>query len=226
MSRIVSAEADDTTSWHRPLDRRERWGDTASVNKNATLAHVAGTLYPSEARADLLERHPSRRHPSRLQNRVLCKLCRCRQGAVALQSPLEIPVTADEHGTRHAEDQAGHVCILLLHTGGDTLHPGGNTLHPGADTLRSLMGRNVRRRFNCRESKSLQDFVDLSLTQTMPGNRKRTTQHIPILSEQIQGKHKRYAAAEHGVQLSLIHISEPTRLRRISYAVFCLKKKK
>ena len=26
------------------------------------------------------------------------------------------------------------------------------------------------------------------------------------------------------VSLSLIHISEPTRLRRISYAVFCLKK--
>ena len=29
-----------------------------------------------------------------------------------------------------------------------------------------------------------------------------------------------------GAVLSLIHISEPTRLRRISYAVFCLKKKK
>src|SRR5450756_2751921 len=28
------------------------------------------------------------------------------------------------------------------------------------------------------------------------------------------------------VQLSLIHISEPTRLGMISYAVFCLKKKK
>ena len=28
------------------------------------------------------------------------------------------------------------------------------------------------------------------------------------------------------LRLSLIHISEPTRLRRISYAVFCLKKKK
>ena len=27
-------------------------------------------------------------------------------------------------------------------------------------------------------------------------------------------------------KLSLIHISEPTRLRCISYAVFCLKKKK
>src|SRR5660398_296965 len=32
--------------------------------------------------------------------------------------------------------------------------------------------------------------------------------------------------SEPGKGLSLIHISEPTRLRRISYAVFCLKKKK
>src|SRR5660398_102287 len=32
--------------------------------------------------------------------------------------------------------------------------------------------------------------------------------------------------AAKGDLLSLIHISEPTRLRRISYAVFCLKKKK
>src|SRR5450759_2358551 len=30
---------------------------------------------------------------------------------------------------------------------------------------------------------------------------------------------------EHGDRLSLIHISEPTRLGMISYAVFCLKKK-
>ena len=30
-----------------------------------------------------------------------------------------------------------------------------------------------------------------------------------------------FASEEHGV-LSLIHISEPTRLRIISYAVFCL----
>src|SRR5678815_3829043 len=30
----------------------------------------------------------------------------------------------------------------------------------------------------------------------------------------------------HAVDLSLIHISEPTRLLSISYAVFCLKKKK
>ena len=28
-----------------------------------------------------------------------------------------------------------------------------------------------------------------------------------------------------GWMLTLIHISEPTRLRRISYALFCLKKK-
>src|SRR5678815_3629632 len=35
-----------------------------------------------------------------------------------------------------------------------------------------------------------------------------------------------YAAREGCVELSLIHISEPTRLLSISYAVFCLKKKK
>ena len=33
-------------------------------------------------------------------------------------------------------------------------------------------------------------------------------------------------AAEEATLLSLIHISEPTRLGMISYAVFCLKKKK
>src|SRR5665809_157179 len=35
-----------------------------------------------------------------------------------------------------------------------------------------------------------------------------------------------YYESPAGIALSLIHISEPTRLRRISYAVFCLKKKK
>ena len=35
-----------------------------------------------------------------------------------------------------------------------------------------------------------------------------------------------YVAAYLGHVLSLIHISEPTRLGMISYAVFCLKKKK
>ncbi len=42
----------------------------------------------------------------------------------------------------------------------------------------------------------------------------------PICGEYSEGKGK-----DTRVVLSLIHISEPTRLRRISYAVFCLKKK-
>eukprot|EP00658_Telonema_sp_P-2_P068755 TRINITY_DN57724_c0_g1_i1.p1 TRINITY_DN57724_c0_g1~~TRINITY_DN57724_c0_g1_i1.p1 ORF type:complete len:113 (-),score=2.64 TRINITY_DN57724_c0_g1_i1:92-430(-) len=43
-------------------------------------------------------------------------------------------------------------------------------------------------------------------------------------NEQMPHRHKR-APAQH-TDLSLIHISEPTRLLSISYAVFCLKKKK
>ena len=35
-----------------------------------------------------------------------------------------------------------------------------------------------------------------------------------------------FAVMKTGVGLSLIHISEPTRQAEISYAVFCLKKKK
>src|SRR5660398_295171 len=42
----------------------------------------------------------------------------------------------------------------------------------------------------------------------------------------VVGWRKRFAADGLREFLSLIHISEPTRLRRISYAVFCLKKKK
>eukprot|EP00658_Telonema_sp_P-2_P038962 TRINITY_DN27873_c0_g1_i1.p1 TRINITY_DN27873_c0_g1~~TRINITY_DN27873_c0_g1_i1.p1 ORF type:complete len:129 (+),score=10.36 TRINITY_DN27873_c0_g1_i1:261-647(+) len=35
-----------------------------------------------------------------------------------------------------------------------------------------------------------------------------------------------HSSSRHPLSLSLIHISEPTRLLSISYAVFCLKKKK
>ena len=45
---------------------------------------------------------------------------------------------------------------------------------------------------------------------------------IPIVSDAKEAITK---MNEYVQELSLIHISEPTRLRRISYAVFCLKKK-
>src|SRR5665648_199243 len=43
-----------------------------------------------------------------------------------------------------------------------------------------------------------------------------------IYLERTKGKRRRYFLV---ASLSLIHISEPTRLGMISYAVFCLKKK-
>jgi len=47
--------------------------------------------------------------------------------------------------------------------------------------------------------------------------------YLPVMGG-VLGRGKE--AAEPAQNLSLIHISEPTRLRRNSYAVFCLKKKK
>src|SRR5660397_271619 len=46
---------------------------------------------------------------------------------------------------------------------------------------------------------------------------------LQMMSSRLHGQAARYLTHR---GLSLIHISEPTRLRRISYAVFCLKKKK
>src|SRR5450759_2633154 len=46
-----------------------------------------------------------------------------------------------------------------------------------------------------------------------------------LLDEVKAGKNWSDVATESGQDLSLIHISEPTRLGMISYAVFCLKKK-
>src|SRR5678816_4745735 len=49
--------------------------------------------------------------------------------------------------------------------------------------------------------------------------------HILSNSEVEQGLENMFKLESLGIELSLIHISEPTRLLSISYAVFCLKKK-
>src|SRR5665809_14113 len=50
--------------------------------------------------------------------------------------------------------------------------------------------------------------------------------HLPLDGELSGLGHRRERVGVAApIGLSLIHISEPTRLRRISYAVFCLKKK-
>eukprot|EP00658_Telonema_sp_P-2_P006933 TRINITY_DN1259_c0_g1_i21.p2 TRINITY_DN1259_c0_g1~~TRINITY_DN1259_c0_g1_i21.p2 ORF type:complete len:136 (+),score=49.56 TRINITY_DN1259_c0_g1_i21:233-640(+) len=59
------------------------------------------------------------------------------------------------------------------------------------------------------------------------------TVHVPVNETRLANIYDRIAS-RHGnsisdltmYKLSLIHISEPTRLLSISYAVFCLKKKK
>src|SRR5674476_926118 len=65
------------------------------------------------------------------------------------------------------------------------------------------------------------DLVDLGGTRThLPGSRG----HCGMGGERRIGGQARVRQFER--HLSLIHISEPTRQAEISYAVFCLKKKK
>ena len=54
-------------------------------------------------------------------------------------------------------------------------------------------------------------------------------QHETVIVLDFGGQYNQLIARrvrENNVYLSLIHISEPTRRTPISYAVFCLKKKK
>ena len=54
----------------------------------------------------------------------------------------------------------------------------------------------------------------------------RTTQLEYTWLRSLMERHKDFwQVTEDSLDLSLIHISEPTRRRGISYAVFCLKKK-
>ena len=69
-----------------------------------------------------------------------------------------------------------------------------------ADTARMIIG----------------DDPHLSTLALLPGS------HPDCLKRQIEER----LAAGTADELSLIHISEPTRQAEISYAVFCLKKKK
>ena len=69
----------------------------------------------------------------------------------------------------------------------------------------------------------------LRLVMDLDGERvERIDPHIGLLHRGTEKliEHKTYLQSLPYFDLSLIHISEPTRLRRISYAVFCLKKKK
>ena len=66
----------------------------------------------------------------------------------------------------------------------------------------------------------LDEFLAIIKGQTSLGI--EGTSYIKNVLTKALGEDK----AESVLGLSLIHISEPTRLRRISYAVFCLKKKK
>src|SRR5665648_1226805 len=70
---------------------------------------------------------------------------------------------------------------------------------------------------------SLQDYIFRFITNFKI---RLNMYHIKISSDNLQCKRMKGADIGFVYDLSLIHISEPTRLGMISYAVFCLKKKK
>src|SRR5665648_595682 len=71
---------------------------------------------------------------------------------------------------------------------------------------------------------TLRGLIDLARLSSTGGNLQSLKY---VLSQTLETNKKIFKTLKWaGYLLSLIHISEPTRLGMISYAVFCLKKKK
>src|SRR5674536_382044 len=70
---------------------------------------------------------------------------------------------------------------------------------------------------------NVKQLVIVDSTEQQELARKLRSENRPFLIKDFEGA---YNHVKKHQQLSLIHISEPTRLLSISYAVFCLKKKK
>jgi len=102
----------------------------------------------------------------------------------------------------------------------------------GIEKFQKKVGSNAptkKFRFNLKEIIEDDNIPDYQLELDgdivyLERRRKKVPIGIVKLKEETLEK-GRALARSCGLDLSLIHISEPTRLRRISYAVFCLKKK-
>src|SRR5665648_549310 len=102
------------------------------------------------------------------------------------------------------------------------------------DLNSTLLGKTIQ--FAIERKKLLSELIIANKELVFQNDEKeKRAEELVIANEELafQNKEKEKRAAElviakdHAEQsLSLIHISEPTRLGMISYAVFCLKKKK
>jgi len=91
---------------------------------------------------------------------------------------------------------------------------GGAALPPDIDMFFRCAGLTILQGYGLTETSPV-------MAANKPGN-----EVVGVVGQIIPGVTVGIQDLETGEILSLIHISEPTRLRRISYAVFCLKKKK
>ena len=96
-------------------------------------------------------------------------------------------------------------------------------IHAETDELEALLGRFVELLGQLIDtSKPLKERARLTMTFT---DKIDETQDAMMRLLATFSAYSCKHIDEASKRLSLIHISEPTRLRRISYAVFCLKKK-
>eukprot|EP00658_Telonema_sp_P-2_P073272 TRINITY_DN62325_c0_g1_i1.p1 TRINITY_DN62325_c0_g1~~TRINITY_DN62325_c0_g1_i1.p1 ORF type:complete len:217 (+),score=44.04 TRINITY_DN62325_c0_g1_i1:1-651(+) len=90
--------------------------------------------------------------------------------------------------------------------------------------VQGSQGQPVRRRTMSPCFSEMEDTTDGSVPRSRFSSQASLRTDV-VESIGVQGTHGEEADDSTAITLSLIHISEPTRLLSISYAVFCLKKK-
>src|SRR5450756_393859 len=103
------------------------------------------------------------------------------------------------------------------------------------DALQDIDGEKIREMLGDKAAEQLEQLKQLAKLLEDAGYIQRKGEKYELTARAIRrigqkalqdifGKLQRDAFGKHELDLSLIHISEPTRLGMISYAVFCLKK--
>ena len=87
--------------------------------------------------------------------------------------------------------------------------------------------KSIKKKSVLQKQKQKQSVVvNINTHKTKSQSRPRKRKPVEKDSETLLEKQQKQLIYPSVIHLSLIHISEPTRLGMISYAVFCLKKKK
>eukprot|EP00658_Telonema_sp_P-2_P027520 TRINITY_DN21229_c0_g1_i2.p1 TRINITY_DN21229_c0_g1~~TRINITY_DN21229_c0_g1_i2.p1 ORF type:complete len:200 (+),score=75.14 TRINITY_DN21229_c0_g1_i2:83-682(+) len=169
------------------------------------------TLSSSSAASDVYKRQGLRRICQAYSRIPLSDIC--------VKLALENPSDAEYIVSKAIRD--GVVDATIDHENGTVSSSDSVNVYTTTEPLQAFQRRTAFLNVTHEEAKRALRYVDPDADPELEEeNKKKKLEDMKKLQQALEDE------ADADLDLSLIHISEPTRLLSISYAVFCLKKKK